>query len=214
MAEQVVSPPVDTAQVTEVKRVSAEEYMERYAHDFYEWVKGELIEMTPVSEKHDTIARYLSNLLEAYLSLKPVGQLREAPFVMRVDATESRREPDLQIILNNNPGDLTDTAMVGPADICVEVVSPESAARDRGEKFIEYEKGGVKEYWLLDPVRQEAHFYRLDEKGIYKPSPPDEEGNYHCPTLPGLRLHVPTLWEEKLPDIIAIVQTVQAMLGE
>ena len=43
--------------------------------------------------------------------------------------------------------------MNGAADICIEVISPESVIRDRGEKFEEYERGGVGEYWIFDYLR-------------------------------------------------------------
>ena len=49
----------------------------------------------------------------------------------------------------------------GPADLAVEIVSPESIARDRGDKFAEYEAGGVREYWLMNPARREALFYQF-----------------------------------------------------
>ncbi|MGF1507841.1 MAG: Uma2 family endonuclease [Anaerolineae bacterium] len=123
----------------ESQAISAEEYMATYAHDFHEWVNGEVIKMSPVSLKHDRLADYLRNLLTAYLALNPIGQVVAAPFVMRIDITNSRREPDLQVILNSNPGELTDIAMVGAADICIEVVSAESVVRDYGHKFAEYE---------------------------------------------------------------------------
>ena len=212
MAENIVTP--DAIEEPALEPVSAEAYMERYAHDYYEWVEGELFKMHPVSLRHDDLSQYLADIFRAYFALNPIGIVRLAPFVMRVDATKSRREPDLQVILESNPGDLTDTAMVGPADICVEIVSLESAARDRGEKFIEYEKGGVKEYWLIDPHHEEAIFYRLNEKEIYKSIALDKSGDYQTPALPGLRLHVPTLWQEKLPGIISIVESVRGMLEE
>ena len=41
------------------------------------------------------------------------------------------------------------TYLDGPADLVVEIVSPESAGRDRGEKYYEYEAAGIPEYWLL-----------------------------------------------------------------
>jgi Uma2 family endonuclease len=132
---------------------------------------------------------------------------------MRLDATKSYREPDLQIILKTNPGQFTGTAMIGPADICIEVVSPESGERDYGKKFLEYEKAGVTEYWLLDPIRKTARFNRLDPSGIYADISPDAGGNYQTPLLPGLKLHAPTLWQEPLPDIMQIVESVRAMLA-
>ena len=148
--------------------VSAEEYMQHYAADFHEWVKGTVIKMSPVSLKHlANLTEYLNFLLAAYFALRPIGKLINQPFVMRVDATESRREPDLQIVLEDNPGELSETAMIGAADICIEVVSKESTARDYGDKFDEYEQGGVREYWIIDPIRQECRFNRLNDAGVY-----------------------------------------------
>ena len=51
------------------------------------------------------------------------------------------------------------TYLDGPADVVVEIISPESRLRDRGEKFAEYEMGGVREYWLIDSERHEADWY-------------------------------------------------------
>jgi hypothetical protein len=36
----------------------------------------------------------------------------------------------------------------------------------------------------------------------------DADGNYRTPALPGLVLHVPTLWHEQLPGPIAVAQAV------
>lgn len=192
------------------KPISAEEYLERYAHDHYEWIRGEAIRLAPITVQHDELTAYLTSLLQAYFALRPMGIVLHAPFVMQLDAVETFREPDLQVILKSNPGNLTDTAMIGPADICVEIVSPESVARDYGEKFAEYEKAGVKEYWLVDWIREAALFYRLDEEGVYKLIAPDKEGTYQTPLLAGLRLHVPTLWLKELPDFFATGESVRA----
>ncbi len=215
MAEQIVATPLTPTDASPVleHRISAEEYMERYAHDHYEWARGVLIEMTPVNIRHNNLAAYLLDIFRAYFAMRPIGVVLQEPFVMRLDTVEAWREPDLQVILKTNPSNLTDTAMIGPADICVEIVSPESVARDYGEKFAEYEKAGVKEYWLVDPTREAALFYRLNEEGVYKLIAPDEEGYYQTPLLPGLRLHVPALWQKELPDVIAIVEAVHTMVG-
>jgi Uma2 family endonuclease len=133
---------------------------------------------------------------------------------MEVDSTNSKREPDLQIILKSNPGQLTATRMVGPADICIEVVSMESVERDYGRKLLEYEAGGVQEYWLLDPIRQRAVFNRLNVNKFYDSISLDPDYNYQTPVLPGLKLHVPTLWEDHLPDFFAIAELVKSMLKE
>ena len=194
--------------------VSADEYLEKYAADYCEWVGGVVIRMSPVGLKHNDLTDYLRDLARAYFSSRPLGKILSQPFVMRLDATGSAREPDLQIILHSNAGKLTETAMVGPADICIEVVSPESVERDYGTKLEEYEKGGVGEYWLFDSQRKIALFYRLDEAGLYHLISLDETGIYQTPKLPDFRLHVPTLWEDTLPDIVAIVEAVKKMLAD
>ena len=193
-------------------QVSADEYLARFAEEHYEWVKGGVVKMTPVSLKHAELVDYLRAVLRAYFALNPIGRVLSEPFVMRLDAVESIREPDLQVILHTNPGQLTDTAMIGPADICIEVVSQESTVRDYGEKFEEYEKAGVGEYWILDPVRQESRFHRLQESKLYTTVYPDSDGYYRTPRLPHLALHVPTLWQEPLPDFFAIGEAVRAMV--
>ena len=194
--------------------VSIEEYLEQYAETHHEWVKGVVIKMTPVSLRHTLLVDYLRDLFRAYFELNPIGTVVGEPFVMRLETTDSYRDPDLQIILNDNPGQLTDTAMMGPADICVEVVSLESATRDYGDKFVEYETAGVREYWIIDPLRRDARFYQRQADNLYAPTYPDDTGHYHTPLLPRLALHVPTLWQDQLPGISAIVRVVQALLKE
>jgi Uma2 family endonuclease len=191
--------------------VSAEDYMAQYAEHHHEWVKGAVIKMPPESLRHALIIKYLLRLLDAYFSLNRIGTVLDEPFVMRLE--ESYREPDLQVILNTNPGQLTETAMIGPADICIEVVSPESASRDYGDKLVEYETAGVQEYWIVDPLRQRCDFNRRGEGDVYRLIDPDDQGLYRTPLLPQFMLHVPTLWEAELPDFFAIGKAVQGMFG-
>jgi Uma2 family endonuclease len=192
--------------------VSEKEYLAQYAEHFCEWVRGVVIQMTAVSLEHDRLADYLRDVLKTYLTFNPIGRIVGAPFVMRFE--ESFREPDLQVILNDNPGRLTATAMIGPADLCIEVVSEESSARDYGDKFAEYEKAGVREYWIIDPLRGEARFHRLQDSKRYALIQPDDGGHYGTPLLPRLALHVPSLWQDPLPNIVETVEAVRKMLAE
>lgn len=194
--------------------VSAEEFMEKYAESRHEWVNGVVIKMSPVSLRHYFIVQFLTDMLRVYFKYQSNGQVLGEPFVMRIDAVKSRREPEVMVILDNNPGELTETAMIGPADIAIEVVSPGSTEIDYGNKFFEYEKAGVGEYWIVDPIRKTATFHRLNDEGIFKPFSADAEGHYETPLLPKLKIHVPTLWQEELPDIIEVVAMVQDMVGQ
>jgi Uma2 family endonuclease len=189
--------------------VSAEDYLAHYAAQFHEWVQGVVIKMSPESLRHALLIKYLMHVLDAYFELNPIGRALTAPFVMRL--ANSFREPDVQVILDGNPGELAPTGMLGPADICIEVVSPESVTRDYGEKFAEYEAAGVREYWIIDPARRRCQFNRLDESGLYPDPVSAESGTYRTPLLPRLALDIATLWQDDLPGISAVVQAVQAM---
>ncbi|MBI5670163.1 MAG: Uma2 family endonuclease [Chloroflexi bacterium] len=194
--------------------VSLDEYMERYAADNCEWIEGVVIKVSPVTVSHNRLMKYLALLLDTYFEFRAIGVVLIQPFVMRLPAFPNRRrEPDLMVVLKSNPHELKETYLDGPADICIEIVSEESGERDYGEKFIEYEKGGVREYWIIDALREETRFYRLDELGRYRSQTLDQQGYYRTPLLPSFRLHVPTLWETELPGPAAVVTAVQALLA-
>jgi Uma2 family endonuclease len=194
--------------------VSFDDYMARYAHDFYEWVErgGVVFKMSPIHIRHDEITAHLRLLLKAYFSLRPIGRVIGAPFLMRLPGI-SAREPDLQVLVGASLERLKPTYIDGPADICIEVISPESGLRDHSLKFGEYERGGVGEYWIFDPHHEEARFFcRLDDRFIAHT--PDADGVYRTPLLPGFGLHVPILWADAMPDAVAILDDVCARLGE
>jgi hypothetical protein len=83
----------------------------------------------------------------------------------------------------------------------VEIVSPESDARDRGDKFVEYEAAGIPEYWLIDLVRRETDLYHLDAESRYRRIAPDAAGVYESVLLPGLRLKPDWLWRQPVPTL-------------
>jgi len=192
--------------------VTFEDYLEKYAADFCELVEGNVIKMSPVSLRHNLVITYLLTLLGAYFEINPIGRVISQPFVMRMSAVNIAREPDLFVVLDTNPGSLTSTYFEGPADICIEVVSPESIQRDHSDKLKEYQKGGVNEYWIIDPIHEECRFFRLNASGVYIAHKEDAAGNYSTSQLPGLLLHTSILWQSQLPGPGAIYQAVQAML--
>ncbi len=188
--------------------VSLAEYEQRY-DEWYEFVEGTVYAMAPVSSRHDDLTRYFDRLLGTYVELTQDGTLRAAPFTL-VTAEQRRREPDLMVILNQNPHTLADTAMQGPADLVIEVVSVESRGRDYGDKLAEYETLGVHEYWIVDPLRERFTVNVLGTDGKYTVQTPIE--SYTSVVLPKLRVDVAVLWAEQLPQILDIVKSVQGMV--
>jgi Uma2 family endonuclease len=191
--------------------VPADVYMEKYAEYFCEWVEGVVYRMSPVSGSHDKLSRYLSRLIEGYLSIRQIGELRAAPFVMKLG--KSRREPDLQIILKDGKAKLEETYTDGAADICIEIVSASNEGTDYGDKLREYEAGGVREYWIIDPLRKECRFQRLNDEGVYKLIIPDNEV-YSTSLLPDFMLDTQIFWRVEMPNLFEVGDMVKKMLGE
>lgn len=121
----------------------------------------------------------------------------------------SRREPDLLFVSSAHLERLKETYLDGPADLVVEVASPESAGRDRGDKFYEYEQAGIPEYWLIDPVRERAEFYQLDDQGHYHLVLPDAEEVYRSRILSGSWLHMSWLWQR--PPVLDVLHELRVL---
>jgi Uma2 family endonuclease len=98
------------------------------------------------------------------------------------------------------------TYLDGPADLVVEVISPDSVGRDRGDKFVEYEQAGIPEYWLIDPDREQAEFYELGLDGRYRLALGGRSGTYRSQALQGFPLNLEWLWQDPSPKPLEIVR--------
>jgi len=188
-------------------KMTYEEFLEWADEDtLAEWVDGEVIMLSPASDWHQDIGNFLSALLRFYVEAHELGKVIVAPFQMKTGLNLPGREPDIIFIARENLGRLKETHIDGPADLVVEIISPSSRARDRGDKFYEYEQGGVREYWLIDPLRKQAEFYRLGSDGIYRLVSVGEDGIFRSEVLSGLWLNVSWLWQEPLPPLLSVLK--------
>jgi Uma2 family endonuclease len=172
----------------------------------YEWVNGEAVFTGTVSGEHNSLGRFLIAVLTIWIESKNLGVLCYDPFQMKTAPHLSGRSPDILFVANEHLSRLKKNHLEGAADLVVEIISPESRARDRGDKYYEYEEGGVPEYWLLDPLRKKAEFYHLGEDGNYAVMPVDENGVFRSRVFDGLWLNVDWLWQEPLPAVLQVVK--------
>jgi Uma2 family endonuclease len=157
------------------------------------------------------IRDFLVKIAGLYVEAHDLGAVLSAPYLMRIPNRPSGREPDLLFVSRERTNLITHQLLDGPADLVVEIVSPESIGRDRGEKFVEYEAAGVREYWLIDPLRQQAEFYRLDDKGLYRLAPLDADSIYHSAVLDGFWLRVAWLWQHPLPPVLGVLKELEVL---
>ncbi|MEP7187736.1 MAG: Uma2 family endonuclease [Roseiflexaceae bacterium] len=187
--------------------VSFEEFLAWCDEDTHaEWVDGAIIMMSPASDQHQDLVEFLITILRLFNESQQAGWVRSGPFLMRTDVKPSGREPDILFVTKERMQLVQPTFLDGPADLIIEIVSPESIGRDRGEKFVEYEAAGVKEYWLIDPLRQQAEFYQLDDQGVYRAAALDADGRYYSIMLPSFWLRVTWLWQKPLPPLLSVLK--------
>jgi len=183
--------------------------------EFVEWVgegthaeleDGKVIQMSPASRKHQHLFGWLYSILRYYTRHFAVGELLPAPFSVRLRETEQVREPDILFVKSENLARIGETYVDGAPDLVIEIISPESIDRDRGRKFVEYEAETIPEYWLIDPIREQAEFYRLGDDSRYHQALPDAEGIFHSQSVPGFWLRVAGMWEDPLPDELDVLR--------
>jgi len=177
-----------------------------------EWVNGVVIDMGSVTKIHNAITRFLIAFFEDFLSLTTGGEVFHDPMVMHSRPDLPGRAPDVQVVLPENVHIIGENDVAGPADLVVEVVSPESIQRDHVDKRREYQKGGVKEYWVIDPLEREIIFYQRNAHGIFETIQPDEQGVYHSKVLMGLSIPADLFWRDTLPRGVEITEMVKGML--
>jgi Uma2 family endonuclease len=189
------------------ERMTYEEFLE-WAEDgsHLEWVNGKVVSMSPISKKHNDVSIFLLALIRFFVETHQLGDVQCDPFQMKTGPNLPGRAPDILFVAEAHRSRLQKNHLAGPADLAVEIVSPESARRDRVEKLREYEQGGVREYWLIDPQRKEALFYQLGADHRYQAIAPDTDGIYHSAVLPGLWLNVDWLWQERLPSLLDVLK--------
>jgi Uma2 family endonuclease len=175
-----------------------------------EWVDGEGIIYMPPAVRHQALSSFLHWLVKAFVDLFDLGEVHAAPLEMRAREGGAAREPDILFIARENLGRLGAQRLVGPADLIVEIISPESVTRDRVEKLREYATEGVREYWLVDSRPAAAPFaaYALTDAGDYAPIAPDDKGRYHSTVLPGFWLDPSWLVREPLPKPLAAMRLI------
>jgi Uma2 family endonuclease len=166
-----------------------------------EWVDGEIIKVVSENLRHQLLLSLLLDLFKRQVRLQKLGLVLFSNFLMRLPHRPSGRLPDLMFVANAHMDRVRETYVDGPADLVVEIVSPDSETRDRQEKFLEYEAAKIPEYWLLDQPRHEALFYVLDGEGRYQLAPISEDGMYTSSVLPGLCVRVEWFWRSPPPDI-------------
>lgn len=200
----------DTIYVPRKPKITKAEYWDKY-YDYpdvtYEWNNGKLEEKGVSDFVTISMADWFNKLLGYFLETHQLAKktFLEMGFSLLLAQKEEVRRPDFGIVLNTNPIPLlpSDKSYQGTYDLCIEVLSdskPEDIKRDTEEKWTEYAKGGVKEYYILDGQDRYTAFYRLSKRGFYVPIKPVKGEIIQSTVLPGFQFRIEDLLKRPLQD--------------
>jgi Uma2 family endonuclease len=129
-----------------------------------ELIDGQIYMMSPPSRRHQQLSSLLSRRIGNYIEAKGgTCEVYSAPFaVFLTEHGTTYVEPDISVICN--PLKLTDRGCKGAPDWIIEIVSPSSKQMDYVTKLIKYATSGVREYWIVDPIRNRILVYALESE--------------------------------------------------
>ena len=155
----------------------------------WELIDGVAVAMAPApSIKHQVVAgRMYASLLQR-LAGKPC-----TPFIAPTDVHLSDLDvvqPDVLVVCD--PSKITPSHIEGAPEVVVEVLSPATSTRDLREKKRLYERAGVAEYIVIEPLGHYATRYLNGPDGFDKGTVFGPDEMLVFATLDGLEI---PLWE-------------------
>ncbi len=148
-------------------RMTVEEYLEWESQQEvrHEYVNGDLFAMTSGTIPHNDISLNLYTAVRPHLRSRGC-RINVSDVKVQVSPTSPYYYPD--IVVSCDPYDLNARKFIQHPKLIVEVLSPGTEARDRGEKFTNYQKmPSLQEYVLIDSEKVAVECYRRGEGRLW-----------------------------------------------
>ena len=135
-----------------------------------ELIDGQLYMMAPPSTRHQVITGEMYATVREYIKKNNgLCKLYISPFAVFLSEDEQNYlEPDLSVICDPNKVD--EKGCHGVPDWIIEVVSPATQSNDYGIKLFKYRMAGVREYWIINPLKEIVNVYDFEHNagtGLY-----------------------------------------------
>ncbi|MEO2238425.1 Uma2 family endonuclease [Dorea sp. YH-dor226] len=131
-----------------------------------ELIDGTIYEMASPSDVHQLICDEINMRFREYIRKKHGKCITiTAPLDVQLDCDEKTMvQPDVSIICDRSK--FRNGRVAGAPDLVAEVLSPATQRRDVSLKMGKYMNAGVREYWIVDPVKKRVYVYEF-EKDIF-----------------------------------------------
>ena len=124
-----------------------------------ELIDGKLYAMAPPSFIHQKLIQQLGRIIGNHIfTQNGECEVVPAPFAVNLNADDKIWvEPDISFICDKNK--LTQKGCKGSPDWIIEIVSPSSTRMDYSVKLFKYRTAGVREYWIVHPMKKAVQTY-------------------------------------------------------
>ncbi|MDZ7363804.1 MAG: Uma2 family endonuclease [candidate division KSB1 bacterium] len=171
---------------------------------------GKIIRDSPAVPRHGKTCMWFSTLLTLYVQKFDLGEINGGTTTVRLSNYQGP-EPDVFFVRKSRLGIIGEKYIEGPPDLCIEVISKSSRKIDRGRKFVLYAEYGVKEYWIVDPLRFSIEFYE-NQDGEWLEIQPDEQGRLHSKVLADFWLKAK--WFISAQPLPPVAKALEEILGK
>ncbi|MCM1135490.1 MAG: Uma2 family endonuclease [Clostridium sp.] len=129
-----------------------------------ELIDGKIYYIALPNTKHQMLVSDLSYQIKNYIKRNHgESEVFPAPFAVFLNKNDKDYvESDISVICDKNK--ITDKGCNGAPDWIIEIVSPSSKAMDYFTKLFKYRTVGVKEYWIVDPIRRRTTVYLFEKE--------------------------------------------------
>lgn len=125
----------------------------------YEYVKGELVPMSPATRAHSKVSVNVIRHLDQHVRQNQLGEVHvEATF--RVG--ERGLKPDVAFVSSTRLDGDENKGFLVPSDLAIEVISPTDVQSRVVEKAFAYLNAGTRLVWILEPHSQTVTVYRSE----------------------------------------------------
>jgi Uma2 family endonuclease len=170
-------------------------------------IDGVIYLASPENTDDNKLFVWLITLMNLFARRRGLGQIFGSRVALRL-AEKQGPEPDIAFVRTEHLQRVERGGVEGPADLAVEIVSPDSVERDYYSKRELYESHGISEYWIIDEMDHKVTLLRL-KQGKYREVRP-KKGQLHSKVLSGFWLRPEWLWQEPRPDEIDTLQQILA----
>lgn len=144
---------------TEERSYTYEDYAKLPEGSPYQLIGGQLVLNPAPTTYHQEVSKKIGFLLYKYAECNNcLGVIYIAPVDVYLEESETY-QPDIIFITNERRHIIGKAKINGAPDLIIEILFPSTAYYDLCHKKSTFEKHGVKEYWIIDPMEKSVEIY-------------------------------------------------------